>query len=70
MGYTVDAQIGYKLAMLGSRLIHSTAQSLAGQFFTKFAGLMKSAGQGLPDADLKSLVVQAEALASMNRKRK
>jgi uncharacterized protein len=42
MDYTVDAQIGGKLAMLGSRLIDSTAQSLAGQFFTKFGSLMKS----------------------------
>jgi uncharacterized protein len=42
MDYTVDAQIGGKLAMLGSRLIDSTAQSLAGQFFTKFASLMKA----------------------------
>ena len=31
---------------------------------------LSSAGQGLPDADLKSLVVQAEALASMHKKRK
>jgi uncharacterized protein len=43
MDYEVDAQIGGKLAMLGSRLIDSTAQSLAGQFFTKFASLMKQA---------------------------
>jgi len=43
MDYTVDAQIGGKLAMLGSRLIDSTAQSLAGQFFTKFGVLMKAA---------------------------
>jgi uncharacterized protein len=35
--YDVDAQVGGKLAMLGSRLIDSTAQSLATQFFTKFA---------------------------------
>lgn len=44
MDYTVDAQIGGKLAMLGSRLIDSTAQSLAGQFFTKFGALMKAQG--------------------------
>jgi uncharacterized protein len=44
MDYTVDAQIGGKLAMLGSRLIDSTAQSLAGQFFTKFGNLMKAQG--------------------------
>ncbi len=44
MDYTVDAQIGGKLAMLGSRLIDATAQSLAGQFFTKFGALMKTQG--------------------------
>ena len=39
LSYDVDAQIGGKLAMLGSRLIDSTARSLAGQFFEKFAKL-------------------------------
>jgi carbon monoxide dehydrogenase subunit G len=34
--YTIKAQIGGKLAMLGSRLIDSTAKKLAGQFFQKF----------------------------------
>ncbi len=43
MDYDVDAQIGGKLAMLGSRLIDSTATSLANQFFTKFGSLMKAA---------------------------
>jgi carbon monoxide dehydrogenase subunit G len=42
MDYDVDAQIGGKMAMLGSRLIDSTARSLAEQFFTKFANLMKA----------------------------
>jgi uncharacterized protein len=45
MIYDVDAQVGGKIAMLGSRLIDSTAQSLAGQFFAKFvkiAGSMKA----------------------------
>jgi uncharacterized protein len=37
--YDVDAQIGGKLAMLGARLIDSTAQSYAVQFFDKFAKL-------------------------------
>jgi uncharacterized protein len=50
MDYTVDAQIGGKLAMLGSRLIDSTAQSLAGQFFTKFGVLMKAQGAVAPTA--------------------
>jgi carbon monoxide dehydrogenase subunit G len=35
--YAVDAQIGGKLAQLGSRLIDSTAKKLAGDFFEKFA---------------------------------
>ena len=43
MDYDVDAQIGGKLAMLGSRLVDSTATSLANQFFTKFGALMKTA---------------------------
>jgi uncharacterized protein len=43
--YDVDAQIGGKLAMLGSRLIDSTATSLAEQFFTRFATAMQKAGK-------------------------
>ncbi len=34
--YTVDAQIGGKIAQLGSRLIDSSAKKLAGQFFANF----------------------------------
>ena len=48
MDYDVDAQIGGKLAMLGSRLIDTTARSLAEQFFTKFASLMKQAPAAKP----------------------
>jgi carbon monoxide dehydrogenase subunit G len=40
LSYDVDAQVGGKLAMLGSRLIDSTARSLATQFFDKFAKLV------------------------------
>ena len=50
MDYDVDAQVGGKLAMLGSRLIDSTAKSLAGQFFTKFAGLMMKQAQSSASA--------------------
>lgn len=38
--YEVDAQIGGKLAQLGSRLIDSTAKRLAGEFFTKFGEIV------------------------------
>jgi uncharacterized protein len=36
LSYKVDAQIGGKLAQLGSRLIDSSAKKLAGQFFANF----------------------------------
>lgn len=40
--YEVDAQIGGKLAQLGSRLIDSTAKKLAGQFFESFGEVVGS----------------------------
>lgn len=36
LSYAVKAQVGGKLAQLGSRLIDSTARKLAEQFFTNF----------------------------------
>ncbi|RTL52168.1 MAG: carbon monoxide dehydrogenase [Bradyrhizobiaceae bacterium] len=42
--YEVDAQIGGKLAQLGSRLIDSTAKKLAGEFFEKFAEVVAAEG--------------------------
>ena len=40
LSYTVDAQVGGKLAQLGSRLIDGTAKSLANDFFGRFAALV------------------------------
>ncbi len=34
LGYTANAEVGGKIAQLGSRLIESTAKKLAGQFFS------------------------------------
>lgn len=45
--YTVNAQVGGKLAQLGSRLIDSTSKKLADQFFSSFA---EKAGGGAPVA--------------------
>ncbi len=39
--YDAKAEIGGKLAQLGSRLIQSTAKKLAGAFFAKFAEVME-----------------------------
>jgi uncharacterized protein len=38
--YTVDAQVGGKVAQLGSRLIDGTAKKLAAEFFTRFAAIV------------------------------
>jgi uncharacterized protein len=37
LSYTVEAQIGGKLAQLGQRLINGAAKKVAGDFFTSFA---------------------------------
>jgi len=50
--YTVNAQVGGKLAQLGSRLIDSTAKKLADQFFSSFASKAGApAGPALAGAD-------------------
>jgi len=48
MEYDVDAQVGGKIAMLGSRLVDSTAQSIANQFFDKFAAMVKKDAAAAP----------------------
>ena len=40
LSYTVDAQIGGKLAQIGSRLIDATARSMAQDFFGRFTKLV------------------------------
>ena len=39
--YSVEAQIGGKLAQLGQRLVNGAAKKLADDFFTKFAAAVK-----------------------------
>ncbi len=41
--YVAKAQIGGKIAQLGSRLVQSTAKNLAGKFFKSFAKVMEDA---------------------------
>lgn len=40
--YDVEANIGGKLAQLGSRLINGVAKKMADEFFTKFADVVKA----------------------------
>jgi carbon monoxide dehydrogenase subunit G len=48
--YEAKADVGGKLAQLGSRLIDSTAKKLAGEFFEKFAALVGGPAQAPGDA--------------------
>ena len=45
--YTVKAEIGGKLAQLGSRLIDGTAKKLAGDFFEKFGATFAAPATGV-----------------------
>jgi carbon monoxide dehydrogenase subunit G len=51
--YEVQAQIGGKLAQLGSRLIDATAKKLAGDFFQKFGDIVGPAPEGEPEGEKK-----------------
>ncbi len=52
--YTADAQVGGKLAQIGSRLIDGTARKLADEFFAKFAALL-GGGAAPPAGDASSI---------------
>jgi hypothetical protein len=46
LAYTVQAQVGGKLAQIGSRLIDSTARKMADDFFARFAQIVGSGAAG------------------------
>lgn len=49
--YEVDANVGGKLAQIGSRLIDSTAKKMAGEFFSKFNEEVAAKAAGAPAAE-------------------
>lgn len=51
LDYTVNAEIGGKIAQLGSRLIDGTAKKLAGDFFEKFSEIVGPAPAPAPVVD-------------------
>ena len=42
LNYTVDVEVGGKIAQLGSRLISGTANRLSGEFFDKFSAIVEA----------------------------
>ena len=47
--YSADAQIGGKLAQIGSRLVEGSARKLADEFFAAFATRVSAAAPGAPE---------------------
>ena len=55
LSYTVQAQVGGKLAQIGSRLIDATARKMAEEFFARFAAAVSApapAPVGAPGAEV------------------
>jgi len=63
LAYTVDAQIGGKLAQIGSRLIDATARSMAQDFFGRFSKLVAPADGPAPAAAATPAAAVAETAA-------
>lgn len=51
LSYTVKAQVGGKLAQLGSRLIDSSARKMADEFFANFRTRVEGAGEEAVEPD-------------------
>ncbi len=62
LNYSVDAQVGGKLAQLGGRLIDATARKLSEAFFEKFASEIRRQYHG--DGAAAGVVVREAALAT------
>jgi hypothetical protein len=59
LSYSVQAQVGGKLAQVGGRLIDATAKSMADQFFKKFAAQLEA-----PPAEAETQQASAAAILS------
>jgi len=46
LSYTASAQVGGKLAQIGSRLVDGAARKIAGEFFKRFSAQLTGGGEG------------------------
>jgi carbon monoxide dehydrogenase subunit G len=51
LSYTASAQVGGKLAQIGSRLVDGAARKIAGEFFKRFGAKFAGDGDALADGD-------------------
>ncbi|HWE72710.1 MAG TPA: carbon monoxide dehydrogenase subunit G [Stellaceae bacterium] len=63
LAYTVEANVGGKLAQIGSRLIDATARQMAENFFSKFASIVASSAAAAAPAATPAAPVAAPAAA-------
>lgn len=63
LNYTAKAQVGGKLAQLGSRLIDSTARKMADDFFEKFSDKVGGGAEEVADEIDPGLMEEAKAKA-------
>ena len=59
--YTVDAQVGGKLAQVGARLIDGTVKKLSGEFFQSFSNILAEQGATARPAPVSAEAAAAEA---------
>ena len=65
LSYTAKAQVGGKLAQIGSRLIDSTSKKMAGQFFDKFAEEVGGTGaEAAPAAEPEAAAAPADTASA------
>lgn len=60
--YQVNAQIGGKLAQIGSRLVDGAARKMADEFFTAFAGVVEAQSGGAVSAEIPTPMPAAETI--------
>jgi len=65
MRYTVNAQVGGKMAQLGARLIDATAKAMADQFFDRFAAQVSPPAPVEAEAPAEAVPVSAPAAAGI-----
>ena len=59
LSYSANAQVGGKLAQIGSRLVDGAARKIAGEFFKRFSAQL----QGAPEAEGNEASAEGEPLA-------
>ncbi|QYD68914.1 carbon monoxide dehydrogenase subunit G [Paraburkholderia edwinii] len=61
LSYTASAQVGGKLAQIGSRLVDGAARKIAGEFFKRFSAQLTGGGEGTATDETAAPAADSEA---------